>query len=40
VGVIALDKRARVGVAIRGGAMPHAWLVEGARRIVARMHLA
>jgi len=40
VGVIALDKRVRVGVAIRGGAMPHAWLVEGARRIVARMHLA
>jgi beta-aspartyl-peptidase (threonine type) len=40
VGVIALDHRGRVGVAIRGGAMPHAWLAEGARRVVARMHLS
>jgi len=38
VGAIALDRLARVGVAIRGGAMPHARLVEGARRVVARMH--
>jgi beta-aspartyl-peptidase (threonine type) len=37
VGVIALDRRAGIGVAIRGGAMPHAWYVAGARRIVARM---
>ncbi len=37
VGAIALDRLARVGVAIRGGAMPHAWFVAGARRIVARM---
>jgi beta-aspartyl-peptidase (threonine type) len=40
VGVIALDHRGRVGVAIRGGAMPHAWLAEGAHRAVARMHPA
>ncbi len=39
VGVIALDRAARVGVAIRGGgAMPHAWFVAGAGRVVARMH--
>jgi L-asparaginase / beta-aspartyl-peptidase len=37
VGVIALDRGPRVGVAIRGGAMPHAWFVAGARRVVARM---
>ncbi len=37
VGVIALDRRGRVGVALRGGAMPHAWLAGGARRVVARM---
>jgi beta-aspartyl-peptidase (threonine type) len=36
VGVIALDRRAGIGVAIRGGAMPHAWYVAGARRVVAR----
>ncbi|HTO49579.1 MAG TPA: isoaspartyl peptidase/L-asparaginase [Burkholderiales bacterium] len=35
--LIALDHRATVGVAMRGGRMPHAWLVEGARRVVARM---
>jgi beta-aspartyl-peptidase (threonine type) len=38
VGVIALDRLARFGVAIRAGAMPHAWIAEGARRVVARMH--
>jgi beta-aspartyl-peptidase (threonine type) len=37
VGVIALDRLPRIGVAIRGGAMPHAWFVAGTPRIVARM---
>lgn len=37
VGVIALDRASRVGVAIRGGRMPHAWFVAGAGRVVARM---
>lgn len=36
-GVIALDDSSRVGIAIRGGVMPHAWLVQGERRISARM---
>jgi beta-aspartyl-peptidase (threonine type) len=40
VGLIALDRLVRVGVAIRGGAMPHAWFAEGARRVVVRMHAA
>jgi beta-aspartyl-peptidase (threonine type) len=40
VGVIALDRAARVGIALRGGAMPHAWFVAGARRVVARMRSA
>ena len=31
--IIALDHASRVGVAIRGGDMPHAWYVEGDRRI-------
>ncbi len=39
VGVIALDRAARVGVAIHGGGtMPHAWFVAGADRVVVRMH--
>jgi beta-aspartyl-peptidase (threonine type) len=37
VGAIALDRRARVGVAIRRGSMPHAWFVAGAGRVIARM---
>jgi beta-aspartyl-peptidase (threonine type) len=38
VGVIVVDRAARVGVAIHGrGTMPHAWFVAGARRVVARM---
>jgi beta-aspartyl-peptidase (threonine type) len=37
VGVIAVDRRLRVGIAMRGGAMPHAWFVAGAARPVARM---
>jgi beta-aspartyl-peptidase (threonine type) len=36
-GLIAVDKAGRVGVAIRGGRMPHAWLAEGAQRVVARL---
>ena len=40
VGVIALDRRARVGVAMRGGMMPHAWFVAGDPRIVARLRAA
>jgi beta-aspartyl-peptidase (threonine type) len=36
-GLIAVDRAGRVGVAIRGGRMPHAWLVDGARRVVARL---
>jgi beta-aspartyl-peptidase (threonine type) len=37
VGVIAVDQRLRIGVAMRGGAMPHAWFVAGAPRVVVRM---
>jgi len=37
VGVIALDRLPRIGVAIRGGSMPRAWFVAGARRVVVRM---
>jgi beta-aspartyl-peptidase (threonine type) len=37
VGVIALDRRARVGVAMRGGVMPHAWFVAGDPRIAVRL---
>jgi beta-aspartyl-peptidase (threonine type) len=37
-GMIALDARGRVGVAMRGGAMPHAWYSAGAPRIRARLH--
>jgi len=40
VGVIALDRRGRPGVALRGGAMPHAWSVAGRSRIVARLRTA
>jgi beta-aspartyl-peptidase (threonine type) len=35
--VIALDARGRVGVAMRGGVMPHAWYVEGTPRVFARI---
>jgi beta-aspartyl-peptidase (threonine type) len=36
-GMIVLDARRRVGVAMRGGVMPHAWCVEGAARVSARL---
>jgi beta-aspartyl-peptidase (threonine type) len=36
-GLIAIDRRASVAVAMRGGRMPHAWCAEGTRRAVARM---
>jgi beta-aspartyl-peptidase (threonine type) len=36
-GMIALDARGRVGVAIRGGAMPHAWCSDRTPRIAARL---
>jgi beta-aspartyl-peptidase (threonine type) len=37
-GIIAIDSGARVGVAMRGGVMPHAWYVEGKSvRAIARM---
>jgi hypothetical protein len=35
--MIALDASGGVGVAMRGGVMPHAWCVEGAARITARL---
>ena len=35
--VIALDARGRVGVAMRGGVMPHAWCSDRAPRIAARL---
>jgi hypothetical protein len=35
--MIALDARGRVGVAMRGGAMPHAWYTAGVARITARL---
>lgn len=36
-GIIAVDERCRVGIAHRGGSMPHAWFIEGAARPTARM---
>jgi beta-aspartyl-peptidase (threonine type) len=36
-GMIALDTRGRIGVAMRGGVMPHAWASAGAARIRARL---
>lgn len=36
-GMIVLDARGRVGVAMRGGVMPHAWASAGAPRIRARL---
>jgi L-asparaginase / beta-aspartyl-peptidase len=36
-GIIALDGSSRVGIAMRGGVMPHAWLVQGEHRISARI---
>ena len=36
-GMIALDTRGRVGVAMRGGVMPHAWSSDRAPRIAARL---
>jgi beta-aspartyl-peptidase (threonine type) len=36
-GMIALDRSARVGIAMAGGRMPHAWYVAGDARISARM---
>jgi beta-aspartyl-peptidase (threonine type) len=36
-GMIALDARGRIGVAMRGGVMPHAWASAGAARIRARL---
>jgi beta-aspartyl-peptidase (threonine type) len=35
--MIVLDARGRVGVAMRGGIMPHAWCTEGAARVSARL---
>jgi isoaspartyl peptidase/L-asparaginase-like protein (Ntn-hydrolase superfamily) len=39
-GLIALDRRGRIGVAVRGGRMPHAWFAQGVVRPVARMRSA
>jgi beta-aspartyl-peptidase (threonine type) len=37
-GIIALDDAAGVGIAIRGGVMPHGWYVEGKEsRLIARL---
>lgn len=36
-GMIALDARGRIGVAMRGGVMPHAWTSAGAARVRARL---
>jgi beta-aspartyl-peptidase (threonine type) len=36
-GMIALDARGRVGIAMRGGVMPHAWCSDRAPRIAARL---
>ncbi|HSD44581.1 MAG TPA: isoaspartyl peptidase/L-asparaginase [Burkholderiales bacterium] len=36
-GMIVLDARGRVGIAMRGGVMPHAWCTERATRIAARL---
>jgi L-asparaginase / beta-aspartyl-peptidase len=39
-GIIALDGRARVGVVMRGGVMPHAWCAEGKdARVIARLRV-
>jgi beta-aspartyl-peptidase (threonine type) len=35
--LIALDARGRVGIAMRGGVMPHAWCTDRAPRIAARL---
>jgi beta-aspartyl-peptidase (threonine type) len=35
--VIALGLRGRIGIAMRGGVMPHAWCIEGVARITARL---
>lgn len=39
-GLIAVDRAGRVGVAIRGGRMPHAWLAQGVARPIAKMRAA
>lgn len=36
-GMITVDARGRIGVAMRGGVMPHAWASAGAARVRARM---
>ena len=36
--MIALDARGRVGIAMRGGVMPHAWCSDRAPRIAGRLH--
>lgn len=36
-GMIALDARGRIGIAMRGGVMPHAWASAGAARVRARL---
>jgi beta-aspartyl-peptidase (threonine type) len=36
-GMIALDARGRVGIAMRGGVMPHAWCTDRAPRVAARL---
>ncbi len=40
VGLIALDHAARIGVAMRGGVMPHAWFAPDSGRVRARMRVA
>jgi L-asparaginase / beta-aspartyl-peptidase len=39
-GMIAIDDDGHVGIAIRGGTMPHAWFVQGDARVRARMRFA
>jgi len=36
-GMIALDARGRVGIAMRGGVMPHAWCSDRVPRVAARL---
>ena len=36
--MIALDAHGRVGIAMRGGVMPHAWCSDRAPRIAGRLH--
>src|SRR5262245_40130627 len=36
-GVIVIDSASRIGVAVRGGVMPHAWFVQGDARVGARL---